>query len=73
MSVVLSDWRFVYSGSVYSGSVSLRGTNGGFWSSTAYSSSSAYCLYLYSSDVHPGTDRNDKYIGRTVRCVVSGV
>ena len=69
-------WRkypvnFVYSGYVNSGSVISRGTNGYYWSSTAYSSNSAYYLFLTSSGVYPGTGGYNvyKYSGRTVRCV----
>ena len=64
--------NFVYSGSVNSGSVGGGGSGGHYWSSTAYSSSSAYNLYLYSSYVRPGTNDYYKYLGWTVRCVVSG-
>ncbi len=61
--------NFVYSGYVNGGSVSNRGSNGYFWSSTAYSSVNAYNLNLYSSSVDPGTITYNKYRGRTVRCV----
>ena len=71
-------WRkfpvnFVYSGIVRGGSVLNRGSYGDFWSSTAFSSYSAYGLYLYSSSVYPGTNGNGKYSGRAVRCVAPGV
>ena len=71
-------WRkypvnFVYSGDVGSGSVYYRGSFGRYWSSTAYSSSSAYYLDLNSSFVSPGTDYYYyKSNGRPVRCVASG-
>ena len=65
--------NFVYSGSVVGGSVSNRGSIGYFWSSTALSSRNAYNLYLYSSDVYPGTGNVTKYTGRSVRCVAPGV
>ena len=64
--------NFVYSGYVLGGSVSYRGSNGLYWSSTAYSSGYAYYLNLTSSSVYPGTDYYNKYYGRTVRCVASG-
>ena len=66
--------NFIYSGNVRSGSVGNRGSNGGYWSSTANSSTNtAYNLYLSSSYVYPGTNYNLKYYGRTVRCVAPGV
>ncbi len=65
--------NFVYSGNVYSGSVYSRGSNGGFWSSTAYSSRNVYYLSLGSSYADTGTFNANKYNGRTVRCVASGV
>ena len=65
--------NFVHSGSVYSGSVSYRGSYGFFWSSTTRFSSIAYYLGLSSSYVSPGTDGSNKYYGRSVRCVSSGV
>ena len=69
-------WRrypvnFLYSGNVYSGSVTNRGASGYYWSSTAYSNYYAYNLSLGSANVRPGTDSNLKYLGRTIRCLVS--
>ncbi len=62
--------NFLYSGSVYSGSVRDRGSNGNYWSSTAYSSNGAYYLGLYSSEVNPGTNYGNKYVGRAIRCLL---
>ena len=62
--------NFLYSGYVYSGSVTDRGSGGGYWSSTANGSYYAYSLYLGSSNVYPGTYYNVKYRGRTIRCLV---
>ena len=64
--------NFVYSGYVYSGSVYNRGSRGGYWSSTAYSSYNAYYLYLNSSRVDPGASYDDKHYGWTFRCVAPG-
>ena len=61
--------NFVYSGNVYSGSVSLRGSYGSYWSSTANSSYFAYSLFFGSSGVYPGTVDDNKYRGWTIRCV----
>ena len=71
-------WRkfpanFVYSSYVLSGSVDNRGSDGYYWSSTAATSYNSYSLSLNSSIVYPGTGRYSKYLGSTVRCVVSGV
>ena len=63
--------NFLYSGSVYSGSVSNRGGGGYYWSSTAGSSNYAYYLGLNSTDVYPGTNVSNKYSGRTIRCLAS--
>ena len=65
--------NFVYSGVVYGGSVSNRGSFGSFWSSTAYSPNAAYHLSLNSGNVYPGTNVSElKCNGRTVRCVATG-
>ena len=65
--------NFVYSGYVLSGSVTNRGSNGRYWSSTAGSRVSAYGMSFVSSSVDPGTDVYvSKYFGRTIRCVASG-
>ena len=61
--------NYLYSGYVYGGSLGNRGTYGHYWSSTAISSNGAYGLDLDSSSVGPGTGRNNKYYGRTVRCL----
>ncbi len=63
--------NFLYSGYVNSGSVNGRGSSGYYWSSTAYSSSNAYGLYLYSTNVYPGTSNGNKYGGSTIRCLAS--
>ncbi len=62
--------NFVYSGRVSGSSVYDRVSYGYYWSSSAYSSGSAYLLYLRIAHVHPGTSNGNKYSGRMVRCVV---
>lgn len=62
--------NFVYSGRFYYSSVRSRGSGGSYWSSTVYYGSNAYYLDFYSSDVYPGTAYNEKYSGRSVRCVL---
>ena len=64
--------NFIYSGYVSGGSLNFRGSNGTYWSSTAYSSSTAYTLGFYSSVVGPGTGDGNKYYGRAIRCVAPG-
>ena len=64
-------WRtypnnFVYSG----GENSNRGSSGYYWSSSAYTSSSVYYMYLnISGNINPGIAGALKYGGQTVRCI----
>ena len=62
--------NFVYSGYFVVSSAGNRGSNGYYWSSTAYSSDYAYYLGFDSSLVYPGTGYGGKYFGRSVRCVL---
>ena len=59
---------FVPAGCVGSGSLNYAGNYGDYWSSTAYSSSSAYYLYFFSGYVYP-SDNFDRYYGQSVRCL----
>ena len=63
--------NFVYSGNVSGGSVSSRGSYGDYWSSSTAYSGYAYYLSFGTSFVNPGTNFNDKYYGRSIRCLVS--
>ena len=63
--------NFLHSGNVSGASLNNRGSYGGYWSSTAFNSVSAYYLYFGSSSVNPGTGGSYKYYGRAVRCLVS--
>ena len=63
--------NFVHSGNVDGASLSSRGSSGYYWSSTAYSTSSAYLLRFYSTRVSPGTGYVYKYYGWPIRCLVS--
>ncbi|MDE7134571.1 MAG: hypothetical protein K2N86_04765 [Rikenellaceae bacterium] len=49
------------------GSLNYAGTWGGYWSSVAYDSSTAYNLYFDSGNL--GVHYYDKQSGRSVRCV----
>ena len=62
--------NYLHSGYANGGSLNGRGSFGGFWSSAAYSTNSAYFLNLNSFYVYPGTNNNNyKYSGRPVRCL----
>ena len=63
--------NFLYSGDLYTSSTYGRGSYGYYWSSTAYSASYSYLLYLYSTTVNPGTGNNNKYLGFAARCIVN--
>ena len=68
-------WRsfpnnFLYSGSAYNSRINDRGSYGYYWSSSASGANYAYNLFLYSSNLRPGTLDYGKFSGFTVRCVV---
>ena len=63
--------NLLYSGFVNGASVSNRGSDGYYWSSTAGNNISAYYLYFYSSSVSPGTYIGGKYYGWAARCVAN--
>ena len=62
--------NFLYSGYFNPSSAFSRGSNGSYWSSTAYGSYGSYRLYLNSSGVYPGTSSLNKYNGYSIRCTV---
>ena len=59
---------FVLSGYRLGGGTNYQGSNGRYWSSTAYGSGGAYGLSLYSWNVFPASGYY-KYYGFSVRCV----
>lgn len=59
---------FVRGGLYYGSSPYNQGTRGNYWSSTARSSTSAYYLSFYSSNVYPA-DIYNRNGGSSVRCV----
>lgn len=68
-ALVSAPLYFVRSGNVDSGSLRYAGNSGGYWSSTAYSSTSrAYRLSFDSGYVDPSYDLN-RYFGQSVRCL----
>ena len=67
-------WRkyptnFLYSGDFNSSSALSRGSNGYYWSSTVRDFTNSYFLRLYSTNVYPGTNSLNKYLGVAARCV----
>lgn len=60
--------NFVLAGYYYNGSPYSRGSNGYYWSSTAYAANYAYNLSFSSSGVDP-TSGSLKYDGYSVRCI----
>ena len=63
--------NFLYSGYFLGSSAGNRGSGGRYWSSTAYVNTRSYRLSLDSSNVSPGTNGTNKYIGHSIRCTVS--
>ena len=70
-ALVSAPLYFVRSGNVASGSLWYAGSDGSYWSSTAYSSTnSAYSLNFYSGVVTP-SGSGGRYGGFSVRCLAS--
>ena len=67
----ISAWpnNFLHSGYVAGSSINYRGSEGYYWSSTAYNSSYAYHLRFSSLYVYPGGSGDFKSSGRTLRCI----
>ena len=63
--------NFLYSGYYSNTSPANRGSYGQYWSSTAYNSGSSYVMRLYNTSIYPGTNGIARYVGNTVRCIVS--
>jgi len=64
----LNPFYLLYSGRVDSGSLYNVGSNGYYWSSTAYNASHAYRLLFSSSSVGPSYNYN-RYGGFSIRCL----
>ena len=62
--------NFLYSGFFDTSSANLRGSDGYYWSSTAYDNNYSYFLYLASSIVNPGLSNSYKSGGQSIRCTV---
>ncbi|MDO4746865.1 MAG: FISUMP domain-containing protein [Candidatus Saccharibacteria bacterium] len=68
----LLNWRKYPNNFVFSGYIAGdRGTLGGFWTSTVYSNNWAGNLNFGSSYIYPGTGTSNKYVGRSIRCMLS--
>ena len=68
-TITQAPYYFNPSGYVGSGSLRYAGSNGSYWSSTAYSSTSnAYYLYFTSGYVN-SSDNYRRYFGQSVRCL----
>ena len=59
----------VYSGYYNRGSPYYTGSDGAWWSATAWGSSDQYCLHYISGSLR--TDNDGKFLGYSVRCVRS--
>lgn len=59
--------RLTYAGVVFNSALNSVGSNGYYWSSTAYSSTNAYRVRFNSSEV--STNNNNRYFGYSVRLV----
>ena len=60
---------FIPAGHVFSGLLNDAGSHGSYWSSTAYSSTTAYSLGFYSGNVSPSNTGANRYFGFSVRCL----
>ncbi|MBR2837141.1 InlB B-repeat-containing protein [Candidatus Saccharibacteria bacterium] len=61
--------NFILSGFHQGGAVSLRGAQGRYQSSSAYSAVYFYDLYIDSTAVYPGTQYEHKFYGYSIRCL----
>jgi len=61
---------FVHSGyiNISAGSINNVSNNGYFWSQTAKSSTDAYTLYFYPTEVTPSGNGN-RWLSRSLRCL----
>ena len=62
--------NFLYSGYMGNSSATSRGSIGFYWLSTALDNDSSFFVRLASSRVDPGNSGFNKYLGRTVRCIL---
>ena len=61
---------FLISGNYYTGGAYALGSDGSYWSRTAYSAQNGYGLYMNTTGVSPSYIYGSKYIGFAVRCVL---
>ena len=65
--------NYLYSGYFDDSSISVRGSYGAYWSSSAVNYGVAYRLSLSTSRVEPGPSNMSRHKGITVRCVENGL
>ncbi len=73
MSLVYRSYpnNFIYSGSINYKSIFNRNSHGYYMSASEYDYQSSQAMVFGSNLVRPGTSFNNKYIGRTIRCISS--
>ena len=67
-TLTINGSTWIAAGSLGVGGLNQGGSYGNYWPSTAYSSALAYGLLFYNRYFNPAY-YNDKYIGRSVRCL----
>ncbi len=65
---ILNGGFYSAAGQIDTGSLGYIGSRGYYWSSTAYSNTSAYVLTLYNAGLGPSSN-SSRYRGLSVRCV----
>ena len=65
-------WSGAFAGRYDNGTFNFQGTNGFYWSSTAYSANRARTTSFDGLDVNPGNNYGNIYNGLAVRCVMDG-
>ena len=63
-------YNFPYAGNVVDSALNNVGSDGRYWSRTAYSTNGAYNLYFNSTYVNPA-NLSSRYVGCSVRCVAT--
>ena len=64
--------NIIYGGQANGSSGGDRTTYGSYWTTTIYSANKAYCFEIYNRSLYPGTSANEKYRGKSIRCLLGG-